>query len=108
MTELEKLIARRAEIITCSHCGKAESRNHPGGRPGYGSVGGYTDVQRMYKDGERYYGSPLKANMGSIIIQGDSCGSCVRAQAGDKVRVLSIMSSPRNYDRNPLRVNEMP
>ena len=105
---VENIIKRRSEIITCSHCGKAESRNHPGGRPGYGSLGGYTDVQRMYKDGERYYGYPLTSRMGSIIVQGDSCTSCVHKQAQGKVNVLSVMSSPRNYDTNPLRVNEMP
>jgi hypothetical protein len=105
---VQRIINFRSMVITCSHCGKSETRNHPGGRPGYGSLGGYTDVQRMYTDGERYYGSPLTSRMGSIIVDGDSCASCVRNQAQGKVNCLSVMSSPRNYDRNPLRVNEMP
>lgn len=105
---VQRIINLRSMVITCSHCGKSETRNHPGGRPGYGSLGGYTDVQRMYTDGERYYGSPLTSRMGSIIVDGDSCASCVRAQASDKVRVLSATYNPRNYETNPLRVNEMP
>lgn len=106
---VERIIALRSKVITCSHCGKAETRNHPGGRHGYnGSLGGYTNVQRMYTDGERYYGSPLTSRMGGIIISGDSCSACVRSQAQGKVNVLSATYNPRNYDTNPLRVNEMP
>lgn len=105
---VENIIKLRSEVITCVHCGKAETRNHPGGRPGFGSLGGYTDVQRMFKDGSRYYGSPLTSRMGSIIVQGDSCFSCVMVQAQGKVNVLSATYNPRNYETNPLRVNEMP
>jgi len=103
---VERIIALRSKVITCSHCGVSQTRNHPGGRPGYGSLGGYTDVQRMYTDGERYYGSPLTSRMGGIIITGDSCSACVRSQAQGKVNVLSVMTSP--LPARPLRVNEMP
>lgn len=89
------LLARRKEIVTCETCGKVGSRYHAN-----------SDVQAFYSDGERYYGSPLKRNMGSIIVQGLSCSSCVRTQAQAKVNVLNVVSSP--LPARPLRVNEMP
>jgi hypothetical protein len=98
---IERMIAFRSKVITCSHCGVSQTRNHPGR-----GIGGYTDVQRMYTDGERYYGSPLSSRMGSVIVDGDSCGGCVRKQAQDKVRVLSATYVPASMIREP-RVNEM-
>ena len=94
MTNIEKLIARRNEIVTCEHCEKSGSRYSQ-------------NVQMFYGEGERYYGSPLKQGMGSSIVQGLSCGNCVRVQASDKVRVLSATYVPSEMIRE-LRVNEMP
>lgn len=102
---IERMIAFRSMVITCDTCGESATRNHPG--KGSGSLGGYSDVQRMYTDGTRYYGSPLRKGMGSIIVQGNACGACVRAQAQDKVRVLSATYLPASMIREP-RVNEMP
>jgi 2-keto-4-pentenoate hydratase len=104
---IQNLINFRSQVITCATCGKVATRNHKGGRNGFdGTVGGYTNVTQMYSDGQRYYGSPLRA--GSIIIKGDACGSCVRAQAGQRNEMLNTFAGNRNYDTNPLRVNEMP
>ena len=106
MTDVvERMIALRSKVITCDTCGESATRNYPGN--GSGSLGGYTDVQRMYTDGTRYYGSPLSSRMGSIIVQGNACGACVRSQAQDKVRVLSATYVPSEMVRE-LRVNEMP
>lgn len=95
MTNIDKLIARRNEIVTCETCGRSGSRY-------------VSNVQMFHSDGERYYGSPLKANMGSIIVQGMVCGSCVRAQAQGKVNALSATYVPSEMANRPLRVNEMP
>lgn len=94
MTNIEKLLARRNEIVTCETCGRSGSRY-------------VSNVQMFHGEGERYYGSPLKANMGSIIVKGLSCGSCVRAQAQGKVNDLSATYVPSEMIREP-RVNEMP
>ena len=94
MTDIEKFIARRNEIVTCETCERSGSRYSQ-------------NVQMFYGEGERYYGSPLRQGMGSIIVQGLSCGSCVRAQAQAKVSVLSATYVPSEMIREP-RVNEMP
>jgi uncharacterized protein CbrC (UPF0167 family) len=79
--------------ITCQTCGTTATQYHEG-----------TTVQRMYLDGERYYGSPIK--QGSIIVKGNSCGSCVRVQARERNALIGTVSSPLPI-REP-RVNEMP
>jgi hypothetical protein len=94
MTNIEKLIARRNEIVTCETCERTGSRYSQ-------------NVQMFYGEGERYYGSPLRNGMGSIIVQGLSCGNCVRTQAMAKVSVLSATYVPAQMIREP-RVNEMP
>jgi len=99
---ISTIIKLRSKVITCETCGKVATRNHPGQ-----GLGGFTDVQAMYQNGERYYGSPLTVGMGSIIVQGNACGACVRSQAQDKVRVLSATYLPASMIREP-RVNEMP
>ena len=91
MTNIEKLIARRNEIVTCETCERTGSRYSQ-------------NVQMFYSDGERYYGSPIK--QGSIIVQGLSCGNCVRTQATSRQALLSVVSSP--LAPRELRVNEMP
>jgi hypothetical protein len=91
MTNIEKLIARRNEIVTCETCERSGSRYSQ-------------NVQMFYSDGERYYGSPIK--QGSIIVQGLSCGNCVRTQATSRQALLSVVSSP--LAPRELRVNEMP
>ena len=95
MTNIEQILARRDEIVTCDTCGRSGSR--------YSS-----NVQMFHSDGERYYGSPLTSRMGSIIVKGTVCGACVRSQAQDKVRVLSATYVPSEMANRPLRVNEMP
>ena len=95
MTNIEQILARRDEIVTCDTCGCSGSR--------YSS-----NVQMFHSDGERYYGSPLTSRMGSIIVKGTVCGACVRSQAQDKVRVLSATYVPSEMANRPLRVNEMP
>ena len=79
--------------ITCQTCSKVATKYHNG-----------TTVQRMYLDGERYYGSPIK--QGSIIIKGNSCGSCVRVQARERNALIGTVSSPLPIREQ--RVNEMP
>lgn len=79
--------------ITCQTCGTTATKFHNG-----------TTVQRMYSDGERYYGSPIKA--GSIIVKGNSCGSCVRVQATERNSLIGTFVSPMPV--RELRVNEMP
>jgi hypothetical protein len=91
MTNIENIIARRNEIVTCETCERSGSRYSQ-------------NVQMFYSDGERYYGSPIK--QGSIIVQGLSCGSCVRVQATSRQALLYVSSSPL-APREP-RVNEMP
>jgi hypothetical protein len=91
MTNIEKLIARRNEIVTCETCERTGSRYSQ-------------NVQMFYGEGERYYGSPLR--QGSIIVQGLSCGNCVRTQATSRQALLSVVSSP--LAPRELRVNEMP
>ena len=95
MTNIEKLIARRNEIVTCDTCGRSGSRY-------------LSNVQMFHSEGERYYGSPLRNGMGSIIVQGTVCSSCVRVQAQSKVNVLSATYVPSEMANRPLRVNEMP
>jgi hypothetical protein len=94
---MTNLFEIRNRQMTCVHCGKEGTLCHPN-----------SDVRAFEFDGSRYYGSPLRQGMGSIIVQGNSCMPCVRKQAQDKVRVLSATYNPRNYDTHPLRVNEMP
>ena len=91
---ITNLIAKRNEIVSCETCERTGSRYSQ-------------NVQMFYTDGERYYGSPLKANMGSIIVKGLCCGSCVRVQAQAKVSALSATYVPAQMIREP-RVNEMP
>jgi hypothetical protein len=91
MTNIENIIARRNEIVTCETCERTGSRYSQ-------------NVQMFYGEGERYYGSPLK--QGSIIVQGMSCGNCVRTQATSRQALLYVSSSPMGI-REP-RVNEMP
>ena len=79
--------------ITCQTCNKVATKYHNG-----------TTVQRMYLDGERYYGSPIKA--GSIIVKGDACGACVRVQATQRNSLIGTAISPMPV--RELRVNEMP
>jgi hypothetical protein len=95
MTNIEKFLARRSEVVTCETCERTGSRYSQ-------------NVQMFYSDGERYYGSPLTSRMGSIIVQGMSCGNCVRNQAQGKVTALSAQSSPAEWASRPVRVNEMP
>jgi hypothetical protein len=95
MTDIEKFLARRNEIVTCETCERSGSRYSQ-------------NVQMFYGEGERYYGSPLRQGMGSIIVQGLSCGSSVRTQAQAKVSVLSATYVPAEMANRPLRVNEMP
>lgn len=94
MTNIENIIARRNETVTCDTCGRSGSR--------YSS-----NVQMFHSDGERYYGSPLRNGMGSIIVSGTVCSPCVRAQAQRKVSVLSATYVPAEMANRPLRVNEM-
>ena len=91
MTNIENIIARRNEIVTCETCERTGSRYSQ-------------NVQMFYSDGERYYGSPLK--QGSIIVEGMSCGNCVRTQANSRQALLYVSSSP--IAPRELRVNEMP
>jgi hypothetical protein len=92
---ITNLIAKRNEIVSCETCERSGSRYSQ-------------NVQMFYTDGERYYGSPLRQGMGSIIVQGLSCGNCVRTQAMAKVSVLSATYVPSEMANRPLRVNEMP
>jgi len=92
---VEKRIARMNEIVTCEGCGRSGSRY-------------VSNVQMFHTEGERYYGSPLKQGMGSIIVQGTVCGSCVRAQAQGKVNALSATYVPSEMANRPLSVNELP
>jgi hypothetical protein len=94
MTNIENIIARRNEIVTCETCERSGSRYSQ-------------NVQMFYTDGERYYGYPLTNGMGSVIVQGMSCGNCVRTQAQGKVSALSATYVPAQMIREP-RVNEMP
>jgi len=95
MTNIENLIAKRNEIVNCDTCGRSGSR--------YSS-----NVQMFHSEGERYYGSPLRQGMGSIIVQGTVCGACVRTQAQGKVNALSATYVPSEMANRPLQVNEMP
>jgi len=79
--------------ITCQTCGTTATKYHNG-----------TSVQRMYLDGERYYGSPIK--QGSIIVKRNSCGPCVRVQATERNSLIGTAISPMPV--RELRVNEMP
>ena len=94
---VSRMIARRSEVVTCEHCERKGTRYYAN-----------STVQAFYSDGERYYGFPLKANMGSIIVQGLSCSGCVRTQAQGKVNVLSATYVPAEMATRPLQVNEMP
>jgi uncharacterized protein CbrC (UPF0167 family) len=77
--------------ITCQTCGTTASKYITG-----------TTIQRMYLDGERYYGYPLK--QGSIIVNGNSCGNCVRAQGTNRNSVVATGT----MSARTLTVNEMP
>ena len=92
---ITNLLAKRDEIVTCETCERTGSRYSQ-------------NVQMFYTDGERYYGSPLTSRMGSIIVQGLSCGSCVRTQAMAKVKLLSATYVPSEMANRPLSVNELP
>ena len=91
MTNIENIINRMNETVICENCERTGSR--------YGQ-----NVQMFYSEGERYYGSPLKA--GSIIVKGTVCGNCVRIQARERQALLSVVSSPLPVREQ--RVNEMP
>ncbi len=93
MTNIENIIKRMNETVTCETCGRSGSRY-------------VSNVQMFHSEGERYYGSPLRQGMGSIIVQGTVCGACVRTQAQAKVSVLSATYVPSEMIREP-RVNEM-
>jgi hypothetical protein len=95
MTNIENIIARMNETVTCDTCGRSGSRY-------------VSNVQMFHSDGERYYGSPLTSRMGSIIVKGTVCGGCVRTQAQAKVSALSATYVPAEMATRPLRVNEMP
>jgi hypothetical protein len=91
MTNIENIINRMNETVTCENCERTGSR--------YGQ-----NVQMFYSEGERYYGYPLKA--GSIIVKGTACGNCVRLQAKERNALIGTVSSPLPI--RELRVNEMP
>jgi hypothetical protein len=93
MTNIENIIKRMNETVTCETCGRSGSRY-------------VSNVQMFHSEGERYYGSPLRQGMGSIIVQGTVCGACVRTQAMAKVSALSATYVPSEMIREP-RVNEM-
>jgi hypothetical protein len=95
MTNIENIIKRMNETVTCETCRRSGSRY-------------VSNVQMFHSDGERYYGSPLTSRMGSIIVQGTVCGACVRTQAMAKVKALSATYVPAEMATRPLRVNEMP
>ena len=67
------------EIITCNTCGKSDTRFHTN-----------TFVQRMWKDGDKYFGSPL--TRGHIVISGNACFTHAMSQADKQFYVGKVQT----------------